>query len=100
MMMLQVEARERTEGHWRELLADMGLTDLRCYQPPAASASEGVIVVKKESRYIMEYVLLIFARKSCRAGANTADAETFPFYSTPLYYGPCRSRSRSSLDVI
>ncbi|KAL2816081.1 S-adenosyl-L-methionine-dependent methyltransferase [Aspergillus granulosus] len=47
MMMLQVGARERTEGQWRELLAEVGLTDVRCYQPPAGSAAEGIIVVKK-----------------------------------------------------
>jgi hypothetical protein len=47
MMMLQVGARERSEAQWRELLADVGLTDVRCYQPPAGSAGEGIIVVKK-----------------------------------------------------
>ncbi|CEL10446.1 hypothetical protein ASPCAL13565 [Aspergillus calidoustus] len=47
MMMLQVGARERTEGQWRELLADVGLTDVRCYQPPAGSAGEGIILVQK-----------------------------------------------------
>ncbi|KAL4998612.1 S-adenosyl-L-methionine-dependent methyltransferase [Aspergillus recurvatus] len=47
MMMLQVGARERTEGQWRELLATVGLTDVRCYQSPAGGAGEGVIVVRK-----------------------------------------------------
>ncbi|KAL5041423.1 hypothetical protein BDW71DRAFT_217873 [Aspergillus fruticulosus] len=47
MMMLQVGARERTERQWRELLATVGLTDVRCYQSPAGGAGEGVIVVRK-----------------------------------------------------
>jgi hypothetical protein len=36
--------------------------------------------------YTTECVLLIFARKACQAGANTADLEASPFYSTSLYY--------------
>ncbi|KAL4737913.1 S-adenosyl-L-methionine-dependent methyltransferase [Aspergillus similis] len=47
MMMLQVGARERTEGQWRELLATVGLTDVHFYQSPAGGAGEGVIVVRK-----------------------------------------------------
>ncbi|KAJ0419727.1 S-adenosyl-L-methionine-dependent methyltransferase [Aspergillus carlsbadensis] len=47
MMMLQVGARERSEAQWRDLLADVGLTDVRCYQPPAGSAAEGIIVVRR-----------------------------------------------------
>ncbi|KAL6232854.1 hypothetical protein BDW75DRAFT_216760 [Aspergillus navahoensis] len=47
MMMLQVGARERTEGQWRELLATVGLTDVRFYQSPAGGAGEGIIVVRK-----------------------------------------------------
>ncbi|KAL4745491.1 hypothetical protein BDW72DRAFT_211295 [Aspergillus terricola var. indicus] len=47
MMMLQVGAAERTERQWRELLATVGLTDVRCYQSPAGGAGEGIIVVRK-----------------------------------------------------
>ncbi|PYH48043.1 S-adenosyl-L-methionine-dependent methyltransferase [Aspergillus saccharolyticus JOP 1030-1] len=47
MMMLQVGARERTEGQWRKLLPEVGLTEVRCYQSPAGSAGEGIIFVTK-----------------------------------------------------
>ncbi|KAL4761102.1 S-adenosyl-L-methionine-dependent methyltransferase [Aspergillus foveolatus] len=47
MVMLQVGAAERTERQWMELLASVGLTDVRFYQSPAGGAGEGVIVVRK-----------------------------------------------------
>ncbi|OQE28052.1 hypothetical protein PENFLA_c005G04354 [Penicillium flavigenum] len=45
MMMVQVAAFERSEKQWRDLLASVGLTNVKFYQPPGSG--EGIVVAIK-----------------------------------------------------